>query len=142
MTKTFIIFLLTISVDIFSQTSTVKIKKEKQPQTVILRDRSAFFKDSADMDGLFISDFIKTNIRLPDSVSNRQILGKVFISFTIKETGELTNIEIVKGIKGCLSCDKEAVRLFSIMPKWTPAIIRNKPVATVHNWTVVFKPKE
>ena len=142
MTKTFIIFLLTISVDLFSQTSTIKIKKVEQPQTIILRDRSAFYKDSADMDGLFIVDFIKSNIRLPDSVNQGLITGKVLVAFTIKESGELTNIKVIKGLKGCYSCDKEAVRLFSSMPKWTPAIIRNKPVPSDRNWTIVFKRKE
>ncbi len=142
MTKTLLIFLLTISLDSFSQTPTIKVKKEQQPQTIIIRDRPAFFKDSVDLDGLFIADYINSNIKLPDSVNQGLVSGKVFIAFTIKENGELTNIHIIKGIKSCFSCDKEAVRLFSSMKKWTPALIRSKPVASDRNWTVVFKRKE
>lgn len=142
MTKAIIILLLSISTSLFSQKSTIKVKKEEQPQTIVLRDRPAYFKDSLDFDGLFIADYIKTNIRLPDSVNQRLVSGTVYVSFTIKESGELTNIKIIKGVKGCLACEKEAVRLFSNMPKWKPAITSNKPVASDLHWAVLFKRKD
>ena len=142
MIKTLLFFFLIISLDLFSQISTIKVKKEEKPKTIILRDRPAFFKDSLNIDILFIADFIKSNILLPDSVNQGLVIGKVFVAFTIKESGELINIKVIKGIKGCLSCDKEAVRLFTIMPKWTPALTSNKPVSSNSNWTVVFKRKD
>lgn len=138
MPKILISLLLIISLEFFSQQSAIKIKKEKQSQTLALSDRPAFFKDSSNIDGIFIDDFIQRNIQLPDSEIKNQVLGKVFLTFTVKENGELTNIKVVKGLNGCVLCDKEAVRLFSTMPKWNPAVINNKPLATTRNWTLVF----
>jgi len=135
-----ILFLLTIVlVGQINSQSTITVKKETVPTTTILEDRPAFFKGNANDNGLFINNYIETNIKVPDSVKTGLITGRVFIGFTVKETGELTNIRVIKGLKGCASCDKEALRLFNVMPKWTPALVSSKPVSSDQNWTVSFK---
>ena len=52
--------------------------------------------------------------------------GNVFVGFVVKSNGGVTDIKIVKGL--CESCDREALRLVSKMPKWIPAQENGKPM--------------
>ena len=54
------------------------------------------------------------------------VQGNVFVGFVVKSSGEITDIRIVKGL--CESCDREALRLVSEMPKWIPAQENGKPM--------------
>jgi protein TonB len=62
--------------------------------------------------------------------TERQITieGKVFVEFWIKEDGQVSNIKILRGL--CETCDKEALRLVTEMPRWTPATQKGKPLRT------------
>ena len=52
--------------------------------------------------------------------------GKVYIRFIISKTGELTHIEVAKGIGG--GCDEEALRVMNTMKAWSPGKQRGVPV--------------
>ena len=54
--------------------------------------------------------------------------GKVFVEFWIEPTGDITNAKVIRGL--CDTCDKEALRLVTEMPKWTPATQKGKPIRT------------
>src|SRR5687768_3165412 len=56
------------------------------------------------------------------------IEGKVLVEFWIKEDGQVSNIKILRGL--CETCDKEALRLVTEMPPWTPATQKGKPLRT------------
>lgn len=70
--------------------------------------------------------FIAENIQYPAEAMSAGIEGKVYVQFVVNQVGELTEIEVVKGIGG--GCDEEAIRVISISPKWKPALQRGKPV--------------
>jgi TonB family protein len=74
-----------------------------------------------------LNKFIGQNMKYPATAARANVEGKVFIQFDISETGETSNIEILKGIG--FGCDEEAVRVVSIMPKWKPGRQSGKPVA-------------
>jgi protein TonB len=133
-----------LTVKFFSQTKTetIKVKKETELIYGTLIDRPAFFKDSTNLGRLFIKDYIDSNIKIPDSVRTGIVSGIVYVGFTIKENGELTNIHIIKGLKNCFMCDKEALRLISVMPKWTPALILGKTVSSNYNLPIKFEQKK
>jgi len=141
----FLFQMLLLTSDLFSQTSTatISVKKGKTPVTYYKYDRPAYFKDSTGVrDMLFIVDFIKTNIKLPDSVARGLVAGKVFIAFTVTKNGSLENIRVLQGMKGCKSCDAEAIRLFSSMPNWTPAVDGSKVVSSKFQLPVIFRQTE
>ncbi len=60
--------------------------------------------------------------------------GKIYVEFIIELDGSLSEIKVIRGLHEDL--DKEAIRVFEIMPKWEPAIapgipVRSKQVAPV-----------
>lgn len=64
------------------------------------------------------------------------ISGKVLVEFVVEKTGELTEIQVVRGL--CDQCDVEAVRLVKAMPKWTPGSQGGKLVRTRMVLPVIF----
>ena len=55
-----------------------------------------------------------------------KVEGTVFVEFWIKEDGRIDKAKVVRGL--CETCDKEALRLVSEMPVWSPAQQNGKPV--------------
>ena len=65
-----------------------------------------------------LMDFIGTNLRYPQYAQDHGISGRVFVKFVVEPDGSVTNVEVLKGIGG--GCNKEAVRVVKMMPKWIP----------------------
>ncbi|HET7819547.1 MAG TPA: energy transducer TonB, partial [Bacteroidia bacterium] len=64
--------------------------------------------------------FLKENINYPSIEKENGIQGKVFLSFIIDKDGSVTNIELFKGLKDGPGCDREAIRVTKLVPKWNP----------------------
>ncbi len=79
--------------------------------------------------------FIRNNLRQPANCT-----GTVYVSFVIKEDGSVADAQVVKGIGQ--ACDTEALRLFTIMPKWKPGKNDGKEVAFKYSIPVRFQPKD
>lgn len=62
--------------------------------------------------------YIIKALKYPDLPKKKGIEGTVYIQFTITETGKVTDAQIVKSVDPEL--DKEALRVISAMPHWTP----------------------
>ncbi len=59
------------------------------------------------------------------------VSGTVYISLIVKKDGTVTNVQIKKGLcQGCEAYDNEALRLVKLLPKWKPATIKGRPVAS------------
>ena len=52
--------------------------------------------------------------------------GRVFLSFIVEKDGSLTHIKTERSLSE--SADKEAIRVMSGSPKWTPAMHNGNPV--------------
>ena len=81
-------------------------------------------------------DFIGKNIRYPSKAIDANITGKVFVNFVIDKKGNVTNIKILKGLG--YGCDEEVIRVFSIMPVWTPGKQKGKKVKVSFNVPINF----
>jgi len=68
--------------------------------------------------------WVLDNIRYPEGVSAE---GRVSVSFTISETGKVTDVKVLRGADQMLN--DEAVRVISSSPDWTPALKDGKPIA-------------
>lgn len=77
-----------------------------------------------------LSAFFEKNIQYSQIEKEKNIQGKVFVSFIVNKNGSVTDVELYKGLKGCLGCDKEAIRVAKMMPKWSPGKNNGKPVRT------------
>jgi len=71
--------------------------------------------------------FLKSKLRYPIRASRRSIEGTVFISFVVDRNNNVTRVEVIKGIDP--DCDKEAIRVISMMNAWTAGIQNKSPVS-------------
>jgi len=83
--------------------------------------------------------FIQKNLQYPPMAREAGITGKCVLRFVVNETGEISNVEVLKGVPGCPDCDKEAVRVVKAMPKWKPGKMTGKAVKCYFNLPINFK---
>ncbi|SFB37170.1 energy transducer TonB [Algoriphagus aquimarinus] len=62
--------------------------------------------------------YLSQNLKYPEAARERKIEGTVIAIFVVDEKGEVSNVEILRGIGG--GCDEEVMRLVKESPKWTP----------------------
>jgi|GEM_PF-3207286 len=80
--------------------------------------------------------FINANLHIPSEAKEAGVSGKVFTSFYIEVTGEITKVTVLKGLG--FGCDEEAVRMIESMPKWKPGKWYGKPIRVKYNLPVSF----
>ena len=80
--------------------------------------------------------FIYDNLHYPQEARERELTGKVYVTFTIKEDGTVDNVMVLRDIGG--GCGQEAVRIIKSLPKWEPGKYKNKPIAINLNVAVTF----
>jgi len=84
--------------------------------------------------------FLVENGGYPTSMLNKEIEGKVYVTFVVDYEGNTTNIRIAKGLDETL--DKVAVYVVSNFPKWKPGRQRGRPVNVSYTVPVVFSAKK
>ena len=77
------------------------------------------------------------NIVYPEIAKENGVQGRVTLQFTVETDGRVSNVVVVRGVDSSL--DKEAVRVVSSSPKWTPGKQRNKPVRVRFTFPVIFQ---
>jgi protein TonB len=77
------------------------------------------------------------NLSYPDIAKENRIQGRVMVSFRVTAEGYVTDVKVLRGVDASL--DKEAVRVISSSPRWTPGVQRNKPVPVRYLFPVTFK---
>ncbi|GHA64463.1 hypothetical protein GCM10007389_16480 [Pontibacter akesuensis] len=70
--------------------------------------------------------WLGSNIKYPKSMRKARLAGLVVIAFTVDEEGNLSNIELLKGIHP--DGDAEALRVIKSMPTWNPGLLEGEPV--------------
>ena len=83
-----------------------------------------------------INEFISKTLQYPVIAQENGIQGKVVCSFIINQDGSVTDAEVVSGVDSSL--DREALRIVSAMPKWTPGTQRGKAVRVKYTMPVTF----
>ncbi len=84
-----------------------------------------------------INKWITENVKYPDVAKENGISGKVFVQFVIDKEGKVTDVQILRGVDPYL--DKEALRVISSMPAWTPGKQRGKPTKVAFQLPINFK---
>ncbi len=70
--------------------------------------------------------FIQKNMKYPATARRMGIEGSVFVSFVVDTEGKISEVTTVKGISA--DCDKEAIRVIQMMPRWKPGKQNGRPV--------------
>ena len=80
---------------------------------------------------------ISNNSKYPKISRDLGIQGRVIVRFAINKLGNITNIDILKGINGELN--KEAVRVIKTLGKFTPAYYDGEPIDFYYMIPINFK---
>jgi protein TonB len=118
-------------------------KKELPPETevdevipeALLTDKCKFDGGDANM----FSKWVNERIKYPEEAVENNVEGKVMLSFIVDIDGSVKDVKVLKRVDAAL--DKEAVRVVSSSPKWTPGLLKGKPVRAIYNFPVVFRLK-
>ena len=81
--------------------------------------------------------WVFSKIVYPEIAKENGVQGRVTLQFTIETDGSVKNVKVLRGVDSSL--DKEAVRVVSSSPKWSPGMQRNKPVKVKYTFPVVFQ---
>ncbi len=80
--------------------------------------------------------YVQSNLVYPEAAKENDISGVVLVKFVINKTGDLTRLELVRGVHPAL--DKEALRVVSSSPKWTPGKQRGVPASVAYTFPIRF----
>ena len=84
----------------------------------------------------FLKWLTKT-LRYPTVARDNRTQGKVVAVFYVEKDGSITGIKITKSLSA--ECDREALRVLRMMPKWQPGIYHDEPCRTKVCIPIVFK---
>ena len=85
-----------------------------------------------------MDEHVRKHFSYPQRAAEELIQGRVQVQFMIDKNGNATDIK-VRGPKGGELLEKEAIRIFSKLPKFIPGKQRNKPVGVRYAKPVTFK---
>ncbi len=84
-------------------------------------------------------DYLAKNLKYPEIARDAGIEGKCYLKFVVSNKGEISNVQVMRGIPGCKECDNEAIRVVKSMPNWIPGKNNGKPVNSYFHLPVSFK---
>lgn len=81
--------------------------------------------------------FIQKQLKYPVTAQESGIQGRVIVRFVVTATGEISDVKVLRGIDP--ACDKEAMRVVNMMPKWVPGKQNGRNVAVYFTLPIIFK---
>ena len=81
-------------------------------------------------------EYLSKSIKYPKEAVAKNVQGKVFLSFIVEKSGELTNINVDRKLGA--GTDEEAIRVLEASPRWIPGKIAGKPVRVKYNIPISF----
>ena len=81
--------------------------------------------------------WVYSNIVYPELAIENGIQGRVTVQFTIDKDGSVKDVRVLRGADSTL--DKEAVRVISNSPKWSPGKQRGKAVKVKYTFPIIFQ---
>ncbi len=83
------------------------------------------------------SKWVNSNLQYPEIAKENGVQGRVTLQFTVETDGRVTNVKVLRGVDPSL--DKEAVKVVSSSPKWTPGKQRDRAVRVTYTFPVIFQ---
>lgn len=116
--------------------STTAKKDTKVLEAQVVPDRKAEFTGG----NVAMEKYIIANLKYPAKLDSDTSIKtrNVFMKFMIDKTGKVTEVSVMKGIKGCKECSDEATRVVSSMPNWNPAYENNEAKEEWHTLPITF----
>lgn len=110
-----------------------EVIEEEEIPYVFVEQRPSFKGGDANA----FSKWVASKLVYPEIAKENGVQGRVMISFTIKADGSVANVRVTRSLDPAL--DKEAVRVVSSSPKWTPGKQRDRAVNVSYSLPVIFQ---
>jgi Ca-activated chloride channel family protein len=111
----------------------MEVVEEKAPVFTMVEEMPEYIGGQSAMEA-----FIEMNLVYPERAKINGISGTVYIQFTVKADGSITDVKVLLGIGG--GCDEEAVRVVKLMNhKWKPGKQNGKRVSTQFKLPIRFQ---
>ena len=81
--------------------------------------------------------WVNERLEYPEIAKENGIQGRVTLQFTVGADGKVSNVKVLRGVDPTL--DKEAVRVVSMSPKWSPGKQRDRAVKVTYTFPVIFQ---
>ena len=83
------------------------------------------------------SKWVGENVRYPEKCRQSRVQGRVTLQFTVTEEGKVRDVKVLRSVND--EMDKEAVRVISESPLWTPGRDANGEIVPVsYTFPVIF----
>ena len=119
-----------------------KAKEDQKPEAVDMYDAPVDFRLVEDLPqfpggAVEFMKWLTKNLKYPPSAQQRKVQGKVVAEFIVNKDGSISDIELVQRLEP--QCDREALRVLRMMPKWQAGVMDAKPCRTKVCIPIVFK---
>ena len=84
-----------------------------------------------------LMQYLSKNIKYPTIAQENGTQGRVTVQFVVNRDGSIVDAKVLRGVDPYL--DKEAIRVISSMPKWTPGVQNGKKVRVKFTVPVSFR---
>ena len=122
-----------VTLDKYTQISVDNVKNDLDDETfMVVEDQPEFPGGTA---GLL--EYLRRNIRYPKECREKNIQGRVLVTFIVNKDGAIVEGEVVKSVDPLL--DAEALRVVNAMPAWIPGKQKGKPVRVKYTIPVNFR---
>lgn len=103
--------------------------KDALPTEELVTSRDYEFKEAAPIDGYAaLYDYFNRTLQYPAEGLKDSIQGVVTVSFIINEQGSPEKIQIENSLG--VPFDRESIKMIEHMPRWNPATVNGKPIAS------------
>ena len=82
-------------------------------------------------------EYLASHVKYPVVAQENGVQGRVGVSFVVERDGSITDVRVVRSVDPSL--DREAARVVSSMPRWTPGKQNGSAVRVKYNVPVMFK---
>lgn len=110
-----------------------KIDEEEEVPFIFVEVKPSFNGGDANE----FSKWVNSKLIYPEIAKENGVQGKVTLQFTVNADGSVSNVKVLRGVDSSL--DKEAVRIVSSSPKWTPGRQRDRAVKVTYTFPVIFQ---
>jgi len=81
--------------------------------------------------------FVAENLKYPEASKAKNIQGRVIVRFVVNSAGKIEKSELVRSLNS--ECDKEALRIVSLFPTWTPGKQNGVNVSVFYTLPIRFQ---
>ena len=83
------------------------------------------------------SRWITSQLKYPSDARRNRIEGVVMVKFVVDRNGSLDDVTVLESPDESLS--KEALRVISLSPRWSPGVYKGEKVRVSYTFPVIFK---